>query len=162
METKENDVSLVGEGRNVALRLKEIAAPGQIICSEAAQRLMRGNFDCAALGPHKIKGLAQPVELFQVRSASACATSSEAAASVNLAPLIGRDQEMSLLQDRWELAQDGMGQVVLLIGEAGLGKSRLVQAMKQHVREAAKSQAPDRAFFPKPEGTDQAACRTRL
>jgi len=133
VETKEDDVSLVGEARNVAVRLKDVAAPRQIVCSQSTHRLLRGKFECASLGQHQIKSLTQPIDLFQVQAAIETASHIEAAEQFELTPLTGRDQELNLLKDRWEQAQEGMGQVVLLIGEAGLGKSRLVHAMKQHV-----------------------------
>jgi class 3 adenylate cyclase/tetratricopeptide (TPR) repeat protein len=134
VEAKEDTVSLVGEARNVAVRLEEAAAPGQVVCTEATYRLIRGRFQSASLGRRKLKGVAQPVELFEVRAAGAAGSPIEAAGPVELTPLTGRDHEIRLLEDRWEHAQEGMGQVVLLIGEAGLGKSRLVHTMKQHVR----------------------------
>src|SRR5262249_61700500 len=66
-EAAEATVSLVGEARNVAVRLAKVAVPGAVICSEATHRLLRGRFDCLSLGRKKIKGMAQPLELFQVR-----------------------------------------------------------------------------------------------
>ena len=131
METKEDAVSLVGEARNVAMRLKDVAKTGQVVCSESTHRLLQNKFDCASLGQHKIKSLKQPVALFQVQADIEAGAAIEDTGQVGLTPLTGRDQEMSLLKDRWEQAQEGMGQVVLLIGEAGLGKSRLVHAMKR-------------------------------
>jgi class 3 adenylate cyclase/predicted ATPase len=130
VEATEESVSLVGEARNVAVRLAEVAVPGAVICSEATHRLLQGRFDCVGLGRKKIKGMAQPVELFQVRGVGETRGRVDAA---GLTPLTGRDHEVSLLKDRWEQAQEGMGQIVLLIGEPGLGKSRLVYTMKQHV-----------------------------
>jgi serine/threonine protein kinase len=133
VEAKEEVVSLAGEARNVAVRLEEIAAPGEVICSEATHRLILGEFHCTSLGLRKIKGVAQPVEIFQVQGARRACSPVEAAEPAALTPLTGRDLEISLLKDRWEQAQDGMGQVVLLIGEPGLGKSRLVHTLKEHV-----------------------------
>jgi class 3 adenylate cyclase/tetratricopeptide (TPR) repeat protein len=133
VEPKDDGISLVGDARNVALRLQDAGEPGQVICSEATHRLIGERFACASLGPRKIKGIAQPVELFQVHGVREVRNPVEAAASAGLTPLTGRDHEVSLLKDRWEQAQEGMGQVVLLTGEAGLGKSRLVYTMKQHV-----------------------------
>jgi tetratricopeptide (TPR) repeat protein len=133
VELKEDAVSLVGEARHVALRLKELAAPGRVVCTESTHRLFQGRFDCARLGPRQIKGLAQPVQLFRVDATAAAADPIEASARAGLTPLTGRDNEISLLRDRWEQALEGMGQVVLLVGEPGLGKSRLVHALKQHV-----------------------------
>jgi predicted ATPase len=134
-ETKEDAVSLVGEARNVAVRLKEVAAPGQVLCTEATHRLFRGQFQCADLGHRPIRGMAQAVHLFRVEKAVGTGSLVEASAPTELTPLTGRDHEISLLKDRWERAQEGMGQVVLLVGDPGLGKSRLVHTLKQHVQE---------------------------
>jgi class 3 adenylate cyclase/predicted ATPase len=133
VESGEGGVSLVGEARNVAVRLEDAAAPGRVICTEVTRRLVRGQCTCASLGRHKIKGVAQPVELFHVQGVAEACNPVEAAGPAALKPLTGRDHEVSLLKDRWEQAREGMGQVVLLIGEPGLGKSRLVYTMKQHV-----------------------------
>jgi serine/threonine protein kinase/predicted ATPase len=133
VEAGTEGVTLIGEARNVAVRLHEAAEPGQVICSEATHRLIQRQFTCSSLGKRKIKGVAQPVELFVVEGVSEARNPIEASEPADLTPLTGRDQEVSLLKDRWEQAQEGMGQVVLLIGEPGLGKSRLVYTMKQHV-----------------------------
>src|SRR5262249_19240520 len=133
VEAKEDGVALVGEARNVALQLAEVEAPGQVLCTEITCRLIRGHFDCPSLGPHKVKGVAQPCELFRVEGVGVARSPVRAAGPAGLSPLTGRDHEVSLLKDRWEQAQEGMGQIVLLIGEPGLGKSRLVYTMKQHV-----------------------------
>src|SRR5262249_34088403 len=125
--------SLVGEARTVAVRLRDGAEPGRVICTGATHRLIRSEFDCTSLGPSQIRGQAQPVELFRVQGVGVARSPVEAAAPAGLSPLTGRDREVSLLKDRWERAQEGMGQVVLLVGEPGLGKSRLVYTMKQHV-----------------------------
>jgi predicted ATPase/class 3 adenylate cyclase len=133
VEVKEDTVSLVGDVRNVALRLKEVAAPGQVICTEATQQLFRGQFQCVGIGHRQIKGVSQPVQLFRVESIVAAGSPIEASQPAALTPLTGRDHEISLLKERWEQAQEGMGQVVLVIGEPGLGKSRLVHTLKEHV-----------------------------
>ena len=143
VETKEDNVSLVGEARNIALRLKDVAKSEQIICGESTHRLLQDKFDCANLGQHKIKSLKLPVVLFQVQAEIEAGSIIEETERVGLTPLTGRDQEISLLKDRWEHAQEGTGQVVLLIGEAGLGKSRLVHTMKQHVQAKTEGYAPE-------------------
>ena len=132
VEVKDDAVSLVGDARNVAVRLREVAAPGQVICTEATRRLFRDQVECIALGNRQIKGVARSVGLFRVDRITAPGAS-EPPASVRLSPLTGRDLEISLLRDRWERARDGCGQAVVLVGEPGLGKSRLVQALKDHV-----------------------------
>ena len=136
VQAGEDAISLVGEARQVAVRLEDVAEPGEIICSAATHRLIQGQFNCQSLGHKKIKGVAQPVELFRVTGATRGRSAIDAAGPAGLTPLTGRDHEMSLLKERWEQAQEGMGQVVLLIGEPGLGKSRLVYTLKQHVHGA--------------------------
>ncbi len=133
VEANEDVVSLLGEARNMAVRLQDVAASGQVLCSEATFRLIRGQFQCTGLGPRKLKGVAQPIELFQVHGVGEGQSAIEAAGPAGLTPLTGRDHEISLLKDRWEQALEGMGQVVLLVGEPGLGKSRLVHTLKEHV-----------------------------
>jgi serine/threonine protein kinase/class 3 adenylate cyclase/predicted ATPase len=133
VEAVEGVVSLAGEARNVAVRLEDSAGAGQVICSQATHRLIRGHFTCASLDHRTIKGMAQSVELFHVQGLGEARNPVEAAGPAGLTPLTGRDHEVSLLKARWEQAQEGMGQFVLLIGEPGLGKSRLVYTMKQHV-----------------------------
>ncbi|HTU19450.1 MAG TPA: protein kinase [Gemmataceae bacterium] len=132
-EAREDIVSLMGAAVNVAAQLEAVAAPGQILCTEAAYRLIQRAFHCVSLGRRKIKGVARPVELFRVQGIGATRSPIEAAGPAALTPLTGRDHEISLMKDRWEQAQEGMGQVVLLIGEPGLGKSRLVYTLKEHV-----------------------------
>ena len=122
VEMKEDSVSLVGDARNVAVRLKEIVAPGQVSCTEATFRLFNGRFLCTDLGPRTIAGLPRPVTLFRVEGVGSSGSLVDVPAA--LSPLVGRDHEISLLKDRWEQAQEGIGQVVLLVGEPGLGKSR--------------------------------------
>jgi len=133
IELKAGVVSLVGEARNVAVRLEEVAVAGQVICTEATYRIFQGRFQCVTLGPQKVRGISQPLELFRVERNAVSGSLLEAVAPAELSPLTGRDQEVGLLKDRWEQAQEGMGQVVLLIGDPGLGKSRLVHTMKEHV-----------------------------
>jgi class 3 adenylate cyclase/predicted ATPase len=131
VETSENSVSLVGETPNVAVELKDVAERGQAVCTQATHQLIRSYFECAGLGSRKLRGVPQPIALFSVRAAVA---NSLEARGDTLTPLIGRDHEVSLLLDRWEQAREGLGQVVLLVGEAGLGKSRLVHTLKRHLQ----------------------------
>jgi serine/threonine protein kinase/predicted ATPase len=133
VEGGDDSISLVGEARNVATRLQDVTEPGQVIMTAATERLVRGNFDCTSLGHRKIKGLSQPIELFLVQGIGEDLSPIEVAERSGLTPLTGRDHEISLLKDRWEHAQEGLSQVVLLIGEPGLGKSRLVHTLKQFI-----------------------------
>lgn len=127
-------LTVVGEARNVAVRLEGLAGPGTVLISAATQRLVQGFFVCEALGAHSLRALARPLEVFRVLHPSKARHKIEAAALAGLTPLVGRDQEVGLLRDRWEQAREGIGQIVLLVGEAGIGKSRLVHVLKEHVR----------------------------
>jgi serine/threonine protein kinase/tetratricopeptide (TPR) repeat protein len=131
IETKEDGTSLVGEARNIAVRLKALVEPEQVVCSDATHQLLHGQFECTSLGQHKIKSVAQPVALHQIHALKEFATPIRRSDRNGLTPLTGRDHEFSLLKGRWEQVQDGTGQTVLLIGEAGFGKSRLVYELKQ-------------------------------
>jgi serine/threonine protein kinase/predicted ATPase len=133
VETGEDAVSVVGDARNVAVRLEDVAEPGQLIITAATERLIRGQFDCRNLGCRTVKGVSQPIELILVQGVGENRNRIEVAGRTGLTPLVGRDHEISLLKDRWEQAQEGMGQVVSIIGEPGLGKSRLVHMLKEHV-----------------------------
>jgi class 3 adenylate cyclase/tetratricopeptide (TPR) repeat protein len=133
VEVKDDVVSLVGEARNVAVRLQDIGARGRVVCTEATHRLIRIHFRSTSLGPRKLKGIGQAPEIYHVQGVNEVQSALEATPTAALTPLTGRDHEMSLLRDRWEQAQEGMGQVVLLIGEPGLGKSRLVHTLKEQV-----------------------------
>ena len=95
--------------------------------------LLGGFFACQALGTQLLRGLTQPLEVYQVLYESTARSRLEAAGSTGLTPLVGREQEVGLLLERWAQVKDGVGQVVLLSGEAGIGKSRLVQVLKEHV-----------------------------
>ncbi len=135
VQIEQGAISLVGEARNVAVRLGDVVEPGQVLCSDATRGLIKGFFESEPLGSRKIKGVSRAVELFLIRGVNQARSAIEAVGPAGLTPLIGRDQEISLLKDRWEQAQEGMGQVVLLVGEPGLGKSRLIDTLKQHVQE---------------------------
>lgn len=128
-------VSILGEARSVAARLEPLAEPGTLIISETVHHLVQGFFECESLGRHTVKGLARPLELFRVLRKSPARTRIDAAGTSGLTPLIGRDLEVGLLQHRWQQAGEGIGQTVLLVGEAGIGKSRLVHIIKEHVGE---------------------------
>ena len=121
----------LGDTPNIAARLQGLAQPNTVVMSETTQHLVAGLFDCADLGLHPIKGLSAPVQVYQVRGESEVRSRLEVASRRGLTPLIGREHEVQLLLDRWEQAKTGAGQVVLLSGEPGIGKSRLVHRMKE-------------------------------
>jgi serine/threonine protein kinase len=132
-------MTLVGEVRTVASRLRVTDEPNAVLISQATHRLCKGFFVCESLGTHSIKGAAQPIELFRVLRESDVKSRIEVAEATGLTPLTGRDMELGILRDRWERAREGMGQVVLLIGDAGLGKSRLVRELRAVVSQGESS-----------------------
>ena len=100
-------------------------------------RLVEGYFACQDLGPAPLKGLdTAGAGLSGAGRGSTAQSRLEVAATHGLTPLVGREQEVALLRERWAQVKDGLGQVVVLSGEAGIGKSRLVQVLKEHVAEA--------------------------
>jgi class 3 adenylate cyclase/tetratricopeptide (TPR) repeat protein len=129
----------LGETPNVAARLQGLAAPNTLVISAATFQLLGGFFACQPLGAPPLKGLAQPLAVYRVLYESMARSRLEAAGSTGWTPLVGRGQEIGLLRERWTQVKEGVGQVVLLSGEAGIGKSRLVQVLKEHV--AAEPQA---------------------
>ena len=136
--TRQEQLAL-GETPNVAARLQSIAAPNTLVVSAATFQLLGGFFACQPLGTPLLKGLAQPLAVYRVLYESMARSRLEAVGSTGLTPLVGREQEIGLLRERWAQVKDGIGQVVLLSGEAGIGKSRLVQVLTAQV--AAEPQA---------------------
>jgi predicted ATPase/class 3 adenylate cyclase len=123
----------LGETPNLAARLQGLAAPNTLVISAATVPLLGGFFACQPLGSHRLKGFAQPLTVYQVLHESMARSRLEAVGSTGLTPLVGREQEIALLLERWGQVKEGSGQVVLLSGEAGIGKSRLVQVLTDHV-----------------------------
>ena len=123
----------LGETPNVAARLQGIAEPNTMVISAATLPLVGGFFACQSLGTPLLKGVAQSLEVYQVLYEHMARSRLEAAGSTGLTPLVGREPEVALLRERWAQVKDGMGQVVLLSGEAGIGKSRLVQVLTAQV-----------------------------
>jgi class 3 adenylate cyclase/predicted ATPase len=123
----------LGETPNIAARLQGLAQPDTVVISALTARLVEGYFTCQPLGAQAIKGLAQSLQIYRVLHARAALTRLDVAAARGLTPLVGRASEVALLQERWAQVKDGMGHVVVLSGEAGIGKSRLVQVLKEHV-----------------------------
>jgi AAA ATPase-like protein len=126
----------LGETPNLAARLQEHAAPDTVVISAATFRLVQGYFATEPLGAPTFKGVAAPVPVYRILGESGVQNRLDTVAPTHWTPLVGRDEEVALLHRRWEHATTGLGQVVLLSGEAGIGKSRLVQVLKDHVAQA--------------------------
>jgi class 3 adenylate cyclase/tetratricopeptide (TPR) repeat protein len=120
------DYSAVGETTHLAARMEQLAMPGTIRLSAPTLRLVEGLVQVTALGPVPVKGLEEPIEVFELVGASAVRRRLQAAAARGLTPFVGRQQELEALYQALAQAQTGHGQVVALMGEAGVGKSRLV------------------------------------
>jgi class 3 adenylate cyclase len=123
----------LGETPNLAARLQGLAAPNTLVISAATWQLLGGFFACQALGPMRLHGRPQPLEVYQVLAETTARSRLEALGSTGLTPLVGLEQEVGLLRERWAQVKDGMGQVILLSGEAGIGKSRLVRVLQDYV-----------------------------
>ena len=121
--------SAVGETMNLAARLQAIAEPGSIVVSEKVHRLAGGTFRYEDLGEKTLKGIAATSRAYGILGVSGAASRFEAATHAGVSPLVGREHEIGMLLDRWQDARAGHGRLVMLNGEAGIGKSRMVSAL---------------------------------
>ena len=121
----------LGETPNLAARVQGLAEPNTVLISAATQRLIDGQFECQPFGSHLVKGIDTPIAVYHVQSERPSV--SPLVGRTTLTPLVGREQEVGLLFGRWEQVKEGRGQVVLLSGEPGIGKSRLAYRLREHV-----------------------------
>jgi class 3 adenylate cyclase/tetratricopeptide (TPR) repeat protein len=128
------EADVFGETPNIAARVQAMAAPGTGLITAATHRLISGLFVVNALGPQQLKGVSTPVELFQVVRPTG--VRGRLAAAHGLTPLVGREEELRVLLSRWQRVREGEGQLALVVGEAGIGKSRLVAEFREHIRDA--------------------------
>ncbi|MCG8689736.1 MAG: AAA family ATPase [Minwuiales bacterium] len=129
--------AVVGETPNLAARLQGIAEPGRVVIDSLTRQLLGTTFELEDLGPHSLKGFFEAVQVWRVIGTSAVESRFEAAHGAALTRLVGREHELGLLRERWDLAKSGEGQIVLLSGEAGIGKSRMLQDFRKRIdREA--------------------------
>ena len=156
---------IIGETPNLAARLQGIAEPNVVVIAESTRRLLGSLFELEDLGPKDLKGISGPVRAYAALRASSAEGRFEALHASGLTPLVGRDEELELLLRRWSKAKTGEGQVVLLSGEAGIGKSRLTAALLErlatepHTRLRYFCSPPhtDSAFYPIIAQMDRAA-----
>ena len=130
---EKRELLALGETPNLAARIQGQAEPDTVFISAPTYRLIEGLFDCEDRGQSALKGVSTPLMLYRVLKAGEAQSRFQVVARKGLIPLVGREHEFGLLRERWERAKDGTGQVVLLSGEPGIGKSRLVEALKEVV-----------------------------
>ncbi|MDI3465168.1 MAG: Proteins incorrectly called adenylate cyclase [Nitrospira sp.] len=127
--------SVFGETPNLAARLQTLAAPNQLVVDSATKRLIGSEFECTDHGTFSLKGFETPVQVWQVLGSKLSASRFESYRSGRLGNFIGREHETALLLGRWHEAVCGEGQVVILCGEAGIGKSRMVRSLRDRLAE---------------------------
>ena len=125
--------AVVGETPNLAARLQSEAPPGGVVIAPATRRLAGDWFLYRDLGARPLKGIAEPVRLTQVLGERPAESRFAASRAALLTPFVGREQEIGLLLDRWRLTSEGEGQIVVLCGEAGIGKSRIAEILRERV-----------------------------
>jgi hypothetical protein len=133
-EGSAQEQSVVGETPNLAARLQALAGPGAVVIAAGTHRLVGDLFEYRDLGAIELKGITAPVPAWQVLCPSAVESRFEALRGSALSRLIGRDEELDLLLRRWARAKAGDGQVVLISGEPGIGKSRLAAALAERLQ----------------------------
>jgi class 3 adenylate cyclase/predicted ATPase len=144
---------VVGETPNMAARLQGIAAPNTVVVAEGTRRLLGNLFELQDLGAKDLKGIAGPARAWSALRARSVESRFEALHTTGLTALVGREEETELLLRRWARAKTGEGQVVLIAGEAGIGKSRLTAALLEHV---AREPHTRLRYFCSPQHTDSA------
>src|SRR5215813_11982989 len=144
---------IVGETPNLAARLQGIAEPNTVVMAEATRRLLGNLFELKDLGDRDLKGIAEPLRAWVALRASTVESRFEALHAAGLTALVGREEEIELLRRRWSKTKTGDGQVVLLSGEAGIGKSRLTAALLESLAPEPHTRL---RYFCSPQHTDSA------
>lgn len=144
---------IVGQTPNIAARLQAGAEPNQVVIPESTRRLLGNLFEIRPLAAMDLKGVGEPLQAWVVLHASAVQSRFEALHASGLTPLVGREEELELLLRRWSRSKTGEGQVVLLSGEAGIGKSRLTAALLERIADEPHTRL---RYFCSPQHTDSA------
>jgi len=134
-EGASQESAVIGETPNLAARLQGIAVPNSVVVASGTHDLEAGQFEYENLGQQTLKGIAEPVQAWRVIAPSNVEGRFEAVQRSGLTAFVGRDQEIALLLERWQAAKEGDGQVVLLSGEAGIGKSRIMQVLRDRLED---------------------------
>ena len=150
------EITVIGETPNLAARIQGIAEPNTVVIAEGTRKLLGTLFELEDLGPKDLKGITKPVRAWVALRASTLESRFEALHPSGLTAFVGREEETELLLRRWSLAKSGKGQVVLISGEPGIGKSRLTAALLENLaaephtrfRYFCSSQHTDSAFYP--------------
>ena len=132
-ESGRDTEAVTGETPNLAARLQQVAVPGQVVVGEATHRLVGQTFTVDDLGSHELKGFDDLVRAWGITGEAVAESRFEASHGAALTRFVGRETELRLLFDRWQLATGGEGQAVIITGEAGIGKSRLMQGLRDQV-----------------------------
>jgi predicted ATPase/class 3 adenylate cyclase len=132
-EAASQESAVVGEAPNLAARLQALAPRNAVVIGPGTQSLVAGRFEYENLGDYQLKGISERIQAWRVIAAATADSRFAAAHQSDLTPMVGREHEIGLLLDRWEQAKDGDGQVVLLCGEAGIGKSRITETLHERV-----------------------------
>ena len=132
-EGASEEAAIVGEAPNLAARLQEIAEPDTVVIGEATHLLAGRLFETSDLGRRELKGFADPVGAWAVHRSRPATSRFEVIHDERLSELVGREEEVNVLRRRWERTMAGEGQVVLVSGEPGIGKSRIAHTIRQHV-----------------------------
>src|SRR5262249_32233702 len=136
-EAQERGVA--GETPNLAARLQNLAEPGAVILADGTQRLVGDLFELSELTPSALKGFAEPVRAWRVLGEGQAESRFEALHGTRLTPLVGRGEELELVLSRWQQAKEGSGQVAFILGEPGIGKSRLVLSLRGRLHDEPKA-----------------------
>ena len=126
------DDMVLGDTPNIAARLQGVAMPNTLVIGALTHQLLGGVFECESIGTPPLKGVASPLEVYRVLYESTARTRLDALATAGLSPLIGREAELQSLEALWRRVTDGQGHVVVVSGEPGIGKSRLVKELTEH------------------------------
>ena len=146
--------AIVGETPNLAARLQGIAEPNSVVIAESTRKLVGNLFELEDLGAQDLKGIAGPVRAWAALRPSSVESRFEALHATGLTELVGREEELEILLRRWSKAKTGEGQVVLLSGEPGIGKSRLTAALMEHLANEPHTRL---RYFCSPQHTDSAS-----